>query len=117
MNVITGYNWNNRIFSPFTAKSNFEVTYDKKRTILKSSGPHKFEYNYAFESNEKQNFSVLSAYDPYSKDIEMKIAGKLAEKSFTIEWVSGGRDQECGKPGLPDVQVTECLGSLKLSPN
>lgn len=110
---------NNQPFLPTAStKPKFEVIYNKKRTITKSAENHSFYY--LDKVGQDNNHSLLVHSRREHNDLLNKVIveGKLSGRSFVIEGLGAEiTEEECGKPGVSDLQVVDCVGKIAMRPN
>lgn len=99
------------------SKKPFEIIYDHKRTITKSSEINYFLYNDITKLVKGHVLNAFVRINPRESTHEMHIVDKLVDRSFTIEGLPAGSDEKCGKEGLEDMNMIGCRGKIKLRPN
>ena len=96
----------------------FEVIYDRKQTITKSTEISQLNYEDTIVRGV-YNSSALRFYTRINSGEDANsvyIIDRLANKSFVIEGLPAESKEICGKVGLDDLDMHTCSGKIKVRP-
>ena len=98
------------------SKKPFEVLYDQKRTIIKSSEIAQLAYEDRLGSYDHHTISFSAKLNLDEEAHSVFIVSKIADKSFVIEGLPADSKENCGKIGLEDIDMLNCKGQIILRP-